>query len=428
MRIVNSFNRVESFRSISRLIEKLNRKLAPMAPLPQGLDSDLAVLLELGRGISKEAGKKAATEQEKELQGRSLQESVENVIRVAMGMYNGVQAAEGKFLLPFDQEPQAQQEQPQVDEGVERALPEGLGVSDEEMQGFMQSEQGWMEPEEAELVTASSKREYTAKDILDEIVAASEASKSFKQIPPKLQLDKIRRYYNSGIGGAGWYDNIFGLLVKYFGEENARVFAKLLAATSPRQSVSRNMRLAIVAFTKYIRELKAKLGDRGDAAAQEMIREHFNGEIMKTLRPNVARAMISTEGLSGSKVSNFFKSIAGDKNAVTLDVWMARALGLANPGPFDDEKTYGIFANAIRELSQEAGVAPREYQAAVWSGIRKESGETKTGAPFEVLLMEMIDRLPLEAFITKPADPTSQPLFRGLAAAWLARNCRLAAV
>ena len=73
--------------------------------------------------------------------------------------------------------------------------------------------------------------------------------------------------------------------------------------------------------------------------------------------------------LNGDKTNSFAKNIAGDVDAVTLDVWMIRAAGL------DTSKSLG--KKAYRELSQsltdaalDFGMRPAHYQALVWIMIR----------------------------------------------------------
>ena len=443
MGIVNASNRTESFRAISRLISKLASRMASIGDPSPALNTDLAMLQELGKFISSAAAKSGKRDVL-----AAIEAKVYDVIRVASGMYRAVQDAESKQDLFYGLEtPQVEDpKQPQAPRRLpkppkprpvrperpewSRALPEGLGIPPEELAEFQRSEQGWMDEELDPRFVAAAKKQYESSEILDLIVQASKDALRFRKVSPKLQLDKIRGYFNAGLEGANWYNDIYGVLVGYFGEENAITFAKLLAATSPRQDVVRNMKLAIAAFGKYILELKQQIGQKAeDPTFQQGLKARLGTAFMRTLVPNIMRAMGVGEAelkaeLSGSKVNNFSKALAGDPNAVTMDIWMARAMGLTSPAPFDNAEDYEVFANAVRDLAREAGVQPRQYQAAVWAGVRKEWGESRSGASFDVLIKNMLDNIPVKAFVGEPPK-TDLPLFRGLAAGWVGRNCRL---
>lgn len=75
--------------------------------------------------------------------------------------------------------------------------------------------------------------------------------------------------------------------------------------------------------------------------------------------------------LNGEKTHSFARNIAGDKDAVTLDVWMLRALGVdykKTPTP----KVYRELAQVVRDAADQDHnlLFPSEYQALVWIQIR----------------------------------------------------------
>lgn len=74
--------------------------------------------------------------------------------------------------------------------------------------------------------------------------------------------------------------------------------------------------------------------------------------------------------LGGPKVRAFFANITGDHDAVTVDVWAARAAeGRDNPnGPTGGR--YAAIADAYRLAAASRGVSPRECQAAIWVHVR----------------------------------------------------------
>jgi hypothetical protein len=93
---------------------------------------------------------------------------------------------------------------------------------------------------------------------------------------------------------------------------------------------------------------------------------------------------------------------------------------------------YEILADAIRDLAYEKGVEPRQYQAAVWTGIKKEQGSRgQTADPFDVLMEKFWEDFAQACFKPHvkipevPARYRKYPLFE--AAAWVMLNCKFAA-
>ena len=71
------------------------------------------------------------------------------------------------------------------------------------------------------------------------------------------------------------------------------------------------------------------------------------------------------EALNGQKTSSFAWNLAGDYDAVTIDVWMMRACGE------DDQDTprtvqYREMSAAVRRLARRHGIPPAEMQALIW--------------------------------------------------------------
>lgn len=72
--------------------------------------------------------------------------------------------------------------------------------------------------------------------------------------------------------------------------------------------------------------------------------------------------------LGGPKVTSFFANITGDLDAVTVDVWAARAAGMEDALT---PKRYEQIADAFREVAKLLDIAPRDVQACVWVCIRR---------------------------------------------------------
>jgi hypothetical protein len=106
------------------------------------------------------------------------------------------------------------------------------------------------------------------------------------------------------------------------------------------------------------------------------------------------------EPLTGEKVSAFYRNLtqlAEFDDGVTVDTWMLRAFSLRTTGEDDAVKEssgaptdaeYRVVEEAVRELASTQGVSPRQFQAAVWVGIKRILGDVSkdTDEPFEVVL------------------------------------------
>ena len=71
--------------------------------------------------------------------------------------------------------------------------------------------------------------------------------------------------------------------------------------------------------------------------------------------------------LNGPKTNAFARAIAGDVDAVVIDVWMCRAAGVKD-SPSKGE--YTMCADAIRTIATETGLSPRTVQALIWIVVR----------------------------------------------------------
>lgn len=170
--------------------------------------------------------------------------------------------------------------------------------------------------------------------------------------------------------------------------------AAALSATSPRTSWARNQVYAVDVLKVYMSlsdlDLKRYLGaaptDNNNAVpghVGSLKPEGLSwGAYTRSLRalwacrkaqakdlgPLQARALVA-EAFHGPKTRAFFRALAGDYNAVVIDVHMCRVLGI-------DHKSVGKPAGyqAAVDLALEQGLnrvpvfGPRDAQAVVWCG------------------------------------------------------------
>lgn len=89
----------------------------------------------------------------------------------------------------------------------------------------------------------------------------------------------------------------------------------------------------------------------------------------KGLQNNLAMADAAIEkgfdALKGQKTNAFARAIAGDTDAVVIDVWMIKAAGMdASKGV--NKSQYNMLADAVRNIASEHGITPRTCQALIW--------------------------------------------------------------
>ena len=103
--------------------------------------------------------------------------------------------------------------------------------------------------------------------------------------------------------------------------------------------------------------------------------QYAQGIMPKGLRSHVAAAnrcqSEGFDGLRGLKTNAFARAIAGDKDAVVVDVWMCRAAGLGKDAPNKTE--YRAIAEAVRTVAAEYRMDPAVMQALIWILVRGKS-------------------------------------------------------
>jgi hypothetical protein len=70
------------------------------------------------------------------------------------------------------------------------------------------------------------------------------------------------------------------------------------------------------------------------------------------------------DALNGMKTNAFARAIAGDENAVTIDVWMCRAAGVSVDSP--NVTLYRNLVQACNTIATEINLTPRATQALIW--------------------------------------------------------------
>jgi thermostable 8-oxoguanine DNA glycosylase len=81
--------------------------------------------------------------------------------------------------------------------------------------------------------------------------------------------------------------------------------------------------------------------------------------------------VLGFDALNGQKTNAFARAIAGDENAVVIDVWMLRALGIEKKTP--SQSVYKEMARAVTAVAKLHNMTPRAMQALIWIVVRGSS-------------------------------------------------------
>ena len=155
---------------------------------------------------------------------------------------------------------------------------------------------------------------------------------------------------------AGWYERDREFLQRTF-RGDWKLVAALLAATSPQ----------VPMLTSWNWTLKIY---RDFATGREVQIDKFR----KCHSKNIQRALAGQE-LQGRKVSNFYRALIGDGNAVVLDLWMLRLFKFyQNNVHHPQGGSYDKLADKFRIVARSHGYAPAEFQAALWIVYRQKHG------------------------------------------------------
>lgn len=90
--------------------------------------------------------------------------------------------------------------------------------------------------------------------------------------------------------------------------------------------------------------------------------------LQNNLRMAQAAQVMGFDALKGLKTNAFARAIAGDTDAVVIDVWMMRAAGMDNDSPTKGQ--YREISDAVRIVAEEFSITPRTAQALIWIIVR----------------------------------------------------------
>ena len=173
-------------------------------------------------------------------------------------------------------------------------------------------------------------------------------------------VEKLVDIACDGLHGRNWYRDAAAQIeyVCWLEEWDRSEFAGVLATTSPRCSVLRNIRMSL--HFMHFRDLRVVP--------------------MRGIRTSTQR-FIDGKGINGQKTSAFYENLSGNTKAVTLDVWMAYAL-CVDQTDFSRKASHAKATSRIVAVAEVLGIEPCEAQAAIWTGYRTRAGYAHS--PFSV--------------------------------------------
>lgn len=183
--------------------------------------------------------------------------------------------------------------------------------------------------------------------------------------PHKLKpVNHIRRLALIGQDFQHWYDTARTDIQSVCSVEHWDLvdFVNKLAILSPRVSVVRNVRITY-----------AYCGQGGV----------YLGGVVKSIR-HAMDNYLTTGIVGGLKVSQFAHALNGDRDAITLDTWMARAIQDTESPTIVNFKriaTRQLAYDRIRKVARQLQVSPRDCQAMIWAGAFREVGHTPVHYP-----------------------------------------------
>ena len=167
-----------------------------------------------------------------------------------------------------------------------------------------------------------------------------------KPAKPMASVKTLTDYAALGIRGRDWYPRATAQ-IDYVARRagwSTDEFCGVLATTSPRCSVLRNIRLSLH-FMKF----------RNDRVIP-----------MKGIRKSL-NDFLGGKGIKGPKTGAFYHNLAGRSDYVTLDVWMAYALKL-DQTDFTLKATHAEACSRVVRVGEILGISPSAAQACIWTG------------------------------------------------------------
>lgn len=172
-----------------------------------------------------------------------------------------------------------------------------------------------------------------------------------------------------------WYDLTRQRLIKKYKHDYILV-GGLIASTSPRFQVKRNIKTAKNIYNDYVKDRNKFF----NYAVNNKIRFIKKYKLLPNHYNNILRVLLKDVKqdkkciiLGGLKVNSFYHNII-EKNDmyVTIDIWMMRYF--KHPKKHITIKEYKKYTRIIIQYAKREGLKPKQAQAQIWDNTRKKQG------------------------------------------------------
>jgi len=172
-------------------------------------------------------------------------------------------------------------------------------------------------------------------------------------------VKRISRCYNKAtdqqvVDGMVWYDEAVTIVTELSDQSQYTVdqVAAAMAHLSPRLRWNQN----VIAIKMLVRQ-------------SCLPRYIMSGPAQRAFTALVAANPEDTFGKKAKKTLNFSRNVSGCQQSVTVDVWAANVVGVAE----SELKLTGVYeaiAHCYRLAAKRAGVTPAQMQAITWIVVR----------------------------------------------------------
>ena len=168
-----------------------------------------------------------------------------------------------------------------------------------------------------------------------------------------------------------WYTDINKKLKALY-KSDYKLVAGLLASTSPRYSIKRNLNTTLKIYydfkeNKILFLLNAIFNKNNFLKEYKILNCHYYN-IIRSLIHNYKYDLI----LSGQKVHAFYNNLIGNLDHVTIDTWIL--LFFRHKKAWINKSEYIKYSKYITSLAKKENLYPAELQAMIWIKTRLDHG------------------------------------------------------
>lgn len=168
-----------------------------------------------------------------------------------------------------------------------------------------------------------------------------------------------------------WYNDINKKLKKLYGKDY-KIFAAILAATSPQYNLKRNVRVTKALYKEYKHNTLLLTDLKKDIPLNlkkyGIMYCHYKN-LIKIFSHNFNKNL----NLGGNKVNAFYHNLIGNYEHVTIDTWMLHYFNY-NKSSTPSLTDYKKYATIITNLAAVENLKPAQMQAIIWTKTRQDAG------------------------------------------------------